>query len=332
MGSHCKHGTTALIATVVLAVAGSAAPAADPERAFVIEKRYLNFPIAGSAAISKVTLLVDGHVERTLDMRLAEAAPDWWAFLDISPWRGRTLVVRVDKLPDDSPALGAIEPDDVIKGSEDLYRERLRPQFHFSSRRGWNNDPNGLVYYRGEYHLFYQHNPYGWEWGNMHWGHAVSRDLLHWNELGDALAPDALGPMFSGSAVVDWNNTSRFGKDGQPPLVLCYTAAGRPTVQCLAYSNDGRTFTKYSGNPIVPQITPGNRDPKVIWHAPTGCWVMVLYVGLPDPMRPAEKGRPAQRHTIHFLTSPDLKVWTIRSQVEGFYECPDFFELPVEGA
>ena len=282
---------------IVLTDRKPAALLADQQRAFVIEKRYLNLPVGSGAAVRKVTVLVDGRAERRFDIRLADAAPDWWAFLDVGPWRGKTVTLRVDKLPEDSAALGAIEQGDAIKGADDLYRERLRPQFHFSSRRGWNNDPNGLVFYRGEYHLFYQHNPYGWEWGNMHWGHAVSRDLVHWQELGDVLAPDDLGPMFSGSAVVDWKNTSGFGKDGQPPLVLLYTASGRPTVQCLAFSTDGRTFTKYAGNPIVPQITAGNRDPKVIWHEPTRRWVMVLYVGLPDPTQARREGPPgAEAH------------------------------------
>ena len=199
------------------------------------------------------------------------------------------------------------------------YREPLRGQFHFSSRRGWNNDPNGLVFYDGEYHLFYQHNPYGWGWGNMHWGHAVSSDLVHWQELGDALAPDPLGPMFSGSAVVDWKNTSGFGKPGQPAQVLIYTAAGDPTVQCIAFSTDGRNYAKFSGNPVVKQITGGNRDPKVIWHEPTQKWVMTLYV---------EQNRV---HTIQFLSSPNLKDWTRMSHTDGFFECPDFFELPVDG-
>jgi sucrose-6-phosphate hydrolase SacC (GH32 family) len=134
------------------------------------------------------------------------------------------------------------------------------------------------------------------------------------------LVPDEMGPMFSGSAVVDWKNTSGLGKDGQPPQVLIYTAAGKPTVQCIASSTDGRNFTKFSGNPVVKEITGGNRDPKVFWHEPTKKWVMALYVGLPE-----------KKHSIHFLGSPNLKDWSVLSQTEGFYECPDFFELPVDG-
>ena len=266
-----------------------------------------------------MTLLVDGKPVVRNDIELADGKPDWWAPMDVSAWRGKQLVLRVDKLHEDSTALGSIEQSDTLKDAEDLYREPLRGQFHFSPRRGWNNDPNGLVFYNGEYHLFFQHNPYGWAWGNMHWGHAVSKDLVHWQELGDKLLPDDMGPMFSGSAVVDWKNTSGFGQDGKPPMVLFYTAAGNPTVQCLAYSTDGRTFTKYSGNPVLKQITAGNRDPKVIWHEPTKQWVMVLYVELEGV------------HTIHFFTSPNLKDWTFTSKTDGFFECPDFFELPVDG-
>ncbi|HMJ89651.1 MAG TPA: glycoside hydrolase family 32 protein, partial [Candidatus Acidoferrum sp.] len=129
------------------------------------------------------------------------------------------------------------------------------------------------------------------------------------------------------SAVVDWKDTSGFGRGDEPPIVLSYTAAGDPAVQCLAYSTDGgKTFTKYSGNPVVKQITGGNRDPKIIWHEPTKRWVMTLYVGF-DEQR---DGKKTTRHTIHFLNSPNLKDWTITSQVEGFFECPDFFELPID--
>jgi sucrose-6-phosphate hydrolase SacC (GH32 family) len=300
---------------------------ANAERTFKIEKRYLNLPIKNGANKRQVITVVDGKVEVKNDIELADGAPDWWAFMDLSAWRGKTVTLQVDKLPEDSTALRWFEPSDSIKGAENLYREPLRGQFHFSSRRGWNNDPNGLTFYNGEYHLFYQHNPYGWSWANMHWGHAVSRDLVRWEELGDVLAPDDFGPMFSGSAVVDWNNTSSFGKDGQPALVLIYTAAGKPTVQCIAYSTDGRHFTKFSGNPVLKQITSGNRDPKVFWHEPTRKWVMVLYVGLPE-----------KKHTIQFFTSPNLRDWVLASVTEAgaeggkfLYECPDFFELAVDG-
>jgi sucrose-6-phosphate hydrolase SacC (GH32 family) len=298
----------------------------DAKRAFAIETRYLNLPIKNGAPKRVVTTLVEGRVEVRNDIELADADPDWWAPMEVSAWRGQTVTLQVDRLPEDSAALRSIEPSDVIRGAETLYREPLRGQFHFSPRRGWNNDPNGLTYFNGEYHLFFQHNPYGWSWGNMHWGHAVSRDLVHWEELGDKLAPDPMGPMFSGSAVVDWNNTSGLGQNGKPPLVLIYTAAGDPTVQCLASSIDGRTFTKFGGNPVLKQITGGNRDPKVMWHEPTRQWVMVLYVGL-----------PGDKHSVHFFTSPNLRSWTLASMTEGvsqtayLYECPDFFELPIDG-
>jgi fructan beta-fructosidase len=298
----------------------------DAERTLTASTRYLNIPIRNGAPKRNVTLLLNGKVVVKNEMELADGAADWWAPMDISQWPG-TLTIRVDKLPEDSGALNAIEAADTLKNADDLYREPLRGQFHFSPRRGWNNDPNGMVYFRGEYHLFFQHNPYGWGWGNMHWGHAVSRDMVHWEELGDTLAPDELGPMFSGSAVVDGNNTSGLGSKDHPPLVLIYTAAGNPTVQGIAYSIDGRKFTKYAGNPVLPQISGGNRDPKVLWHEPSGKWVMVLYVE-----------KPAGRHTVHFFTSSNLIEWSFASLIDGdpvgrpyLFECPDFFELPVDG-
>lgn len=291
---------------------------ANPKRDFKIAKRYLNLPIKNGPT-RKVTTLVDGRVEVRNDIGLANGDPDWWAPMDVSAWRGRTVTIQVDRLPEDSTALSAIEQGDEIKGAENLYHEPLRGQFHFSPGRGWNNDPNGMVYFNGEYHLFFQHNPYGWGWGNMHWGHAVSKDLVHWEELGDVLWPDEQGPMFSGSAVVDWNNTSGFGSKENPPLILLYTAAGSPTVQSLAWSVDGRRFTKFEGNPILRQVTPGNRDPKVIWHAPSGKWVMTLYVEVD------------KKHVIQFFGSTNLREWAYLSSTDGFYECPDFFELPVEG-
>lgn len=292
---------------------------ADAERGFTATTRYLNLPIKNGAPKRLVTLLVDGRPVVKNEIELADGDPDWWAPMDIGFWPGRKLALRVDKLPEGSKALSRIEPSDVIKNAGDLYQEPLRGQFHFSPKRGWNNDPNGMVYYQGEWHLFFQHNPYGWSWGNMHWGHAVSKDLVHWEELGVKLLPDEMGPMFSGGAVVDWKNTSGLGRDGKPPMVIFYTAAGNPAVQGMASSTDGRTFTKYEGNPILKQITPGNRDPKVVWHEPTRRWVMVLWVEVD------------RVNTMQFFTSPDLKQWTFASRTDGFFECPEFFEAAVDG-
>lgn len=309
----------------------SAPPEKDVARELVAYKKLLHFPVKTGARKRRLTVSVEGMPVRRFEVELADAAPDWWAPLDIGAWEGKTLRLVADALPKGSKALESVRQSNTLLGADDLYREPLRPQLQFSPRRGWTNDPNGLVYFNGEWHLFFQHNPYGWDWGNMHWGHATSKDLVHWQEHGEALYPDDLGPMFSGSAVVDRQNTSGFGKDGRPPLVLIYTAAGNPTVQCLAYSLDGRTFTKYAGNPVVAQVAPGNRDPKVFWHEPSGQWVMVLYVGLPKPGGSDAKPSPGVEHTVHILTSPNLKDWTLRSRISGLFECPDLFELAVDG-
>lgn len=218
----------------------------------------------------------------------------------------------------------------------DWYTEPHRPQFHFSPEKMWTNDPNGMVFYEGEYHLFYQHYPDSAIWGPMHWAHAVSTDLTHWEHLPIGLYPDSLGYIFSGSAVVDWKNTTGFGQDGKPPLVAIYTShdmkkdkAGRQDVesQSIAYSNDrGRTWTKYSGNPVLPNPSTGKeyrdfRDPKVFWHEPSKQWVVVLATG----------------NHAEFWGSPDLKKWAYLSSFGkefgthlGVWECPDLFELAVE--
>jgi len=295
---------------------------AGARREIVANHGLLNFPVKNGATVRRVKVIVDGRAAREFTIECADGTPDWWAPLDVSAYRGKAMTVEVDKLREDSKFLEAIDQTDRPKDAQGLYSERLRPQFHFSPARGWNNDPNGLVYFNGEYHLFFQLNPYGTQWGNMHWGHAVSRDLVHWQELPIALYPDEMGPMFSGSAVVDWNNTSGLGADGKPPLVLIYTADGA-SAQCIASSTDGRTFTKYANNPVVKTIERGNRDPKVFWHEATKRWVMVLYVGLPE--------KPRRRDVIQILTSSDLKTWTPTSQVDGFFECPDLFPLAVDG-
>lgn len=313
-------------ALVALVVAfGSAAGARD----LVLTGRYLNVPVKTGAPKQRLEVVVGAEVVRALEVELPPAGgdPDFWVFVDVSSLRGQRAVLRGD-----AAAAASIEISDALKGREPLYAEARRPQFHFSSRRGRLNDPNGLLYYAGEYHLFYQLHPYGWNSGSKHWGHAISRDLVHWEEQPIALYADASGMMFSGSGVVDWRNTTGFQRGAEPPLVLIYTAAGNPRTQGIAYSNDrGRTWTKYAGNPVLPMIRTGNRDPKVFWHEPTGRWVMALYVGYPGQGPKDAKGKVPPRHTIELWTSPDLKTWTFRSRTPGFHECPDLFELAVDG-
>lgn len=204
------------------------------------------------------------------------------------------------------------------------YKEAHRPQLHFTPKTNWTNDPNGLIYYKGEYHLFFQHNPFGIDWGNMTWGHAVSPDLVHWKQLPHAIHPDELGTIFSGSGVVDWQNTGGFQTSDESVLVNFYTAAGShapqevPFTQSIAYSNDrGRSWTKYEGNPVIEHIVGSNRDPKVIWHEPTQKWVMALYLDQNDYV---------------LFGSTNLKEWTRLSDLQiPDTECPDIFELPVDG-
>lgn len=291
---------------------------------FNADKKFLVLPVKNGAPKRNVELWVEGVNTRFFDIELAEGRPDWFAYLDISEWKGKPVELRVDKLPDGSTVFAPVLQSDLDTNQQE-YKEKYRPQFHFSPKRGWTNDPNGLVYYKGEYHLFFQHNPYGTGWGNMTWGHAVSKDLVHWKELGEALHPDPFGPMFSGGAVVDEKNTSGLGKPGNPAQVLFFTGA-KAWAQCLAWSTDGHTFEKLD-KAVVPRINKDNRDPKIIWHEPTQHWVMVVYVE-----------RDKEQHSMQFLTSTDLKNWTPTSSVNGgigndryLFECPEFFELPVEG-
>jgi fructan beta-fructosidase len=296
-------------------------------RDIVVKQRWLSFPVKNEAKMREVTVSAGGRIVRPLEMELADGEPDWWAPLDVSAWRGQTITVAAKKMPEDSRVLEQLRQSDEYPAGDNLYSEKQRPQFHFSARRGWLNDPNGMAFFNGEYHLFFQHSPFSWNGSLKHWGQAVSKDLVHWEELGDVIDPDQLGSIWSGSGVVDRKNASGFGKDGKPPLVLAYTAAGPQFTQCLAYSVDGRNVLKYEGNPVIKQVTHGNRDPKIIWHEPTQRWVLVLYVEL--------SGR---KHTVHFFTSPNLRDWTLASIAEGgtdrdsyLYECPDFFELPIDG-
>ncbi len=214
------------------------------------------------------------------------------------------------------------------------YKEKFRPQIHFSPPKNWINDPNGLVYYNGEYHLFYQYNPFGIVWGHMSWGHAVSKDLVHWKNLPVAIPEDKRNMIFSGSAVVEKENTTGFaGKTGKTPLVAIYTAHIIPDTskrndylqnQHIAYSLDnGRTWTKYKGNPVLDLNKKDFRDPKVFWHEPTKNWVMAVVF--------------PHEHIVQFYGSPNLKEWTHLSDFgpEGdskdIWECPDILQVPIKG-
>ena len=226
-----------------------------------------------------------------------------------------------------------VENEKVDSMAENHYGEEHRPQFHFSPPAKWMNDPNGMVYYDGEYHLFYQHYPDSTVWGPMHWGHAVSKDMVSWENLPIALYPDSLGYIFSGSAVVDAKNTSGLKNGTEDPIIAIFTyhnpegaKAGSNTYQYqgIAYSNDrGRTWTKYEGNPVVEN--PGIRDfrdPKVFWHESSGKWVMIF----------------AAKDRVRLYSSPNLIDWTFNSEFGaewgdhgGVWECPDLFELKLQG-
>ncbi|MEZ5329613.1 MAG: glycoside hydrolase family 32 protein [Verrucomicrobiales bacterium] len=229
-----------------------------------------------------------------------------------------------------SPAVLTLALGFTVATAQDAptYKELYRPQFHFTPAKNWMNDPNGMVYFDGEWHLFYQYNPFGEKWGHMSWAHSVSKDLVHWEHLPLALAEENGVMIFSGSAVIDWNNTSGFGKEGRPPMVAIYTGhyTEKPLQnQHIAYSNDrGRTWKKYNGNPVIDIYQPDFRDPKVQWHEATGKWVMAVSL-------------PTERK-VRFYGSPDLKSWTKLSDFGpagstiGIWECPDLFPLPVEGS
>ena len=283
-----------------------------------ITKRYLNLPVSQAENRGTMQFKVNGKLERSFKIRLASGNPDYWVFCDMAALQGQTIAISYDGKADGLPK---ISQDDRIAGEDSMYRERNRPQYHFTTRRGWINDPNGMIFYEGEYHLFYQHNPYEREWENMSWGHAVSKDMVHWQELPTALSPDSMGTMFSGSTVIDYENTAGFNKGNTPAMVAFFTVdSPEKQVQCMAYSLDkGRTWIKYSKNPLIDSKAKWNskdtRDPRVFWYKSSKHWVMVL--------------NERDGHSIY--TSKNLKDWQFQSHLTGFWECPDLFELPVDG-
>ncbi|OJU39205.1 MAG: invertase, partial [Bacteroidales bacterium 45-6] len=288
----------------------------DYELTFDANRRYLLLPIEDNGPESEVQLKVDGkNSGEPMHIRVAQTHTDYWIPIDISAYKGKKVALKFAHVKKTDTGFSQIKLSDSFDFN---YQETYRPIYHLSPDHGWMNDPNGMVYLDGEYHLFFQYNPYGSRWANMHWGHFVSKDLTNWQMLPVALAPDSLGAIFSGSAVVDKDNTAGFGKNA---LVAIYTSAGKSQRQSIAYSLDkGRSFKKYEGNPVLSD--PGIadfRDPKVFWHEESHQWVMAL----------------ATSQTISFYGSPNLKNWKKLSEFGsgmgahgGVWECPDLIQLP----
>ncbi len=290
-------------------------------------QKYLLLPVEETAPDVRISMIINNEEVKWLDVRLAMHKVDYFVPVDISSYSGRTISCKF-KLQTNDPLHTNFSPENTVCCKEmrlsDTFdtanREKYRPTYHFSPLYGWMNDPNGMVYKDGEYHLFYQYNPYGSQWRNLSWGHAITKDLVNWKHLPVAIAPDALGTIFSGSAVVDYDNTAGFGAGA---IVAIYTQSSDRQVQSIAYSTDnGRSFTKYENNPVLVSEVCDFRDPKVFWHAETHRWIMVLAVG----------------QEMQIFSSPNLKDWTFESRFGegqgahgGVWECPDLFELPVEG-
>lgn len=286
----------------------------DITREIPITQAYVMLPVDAAAPLVALQAFHGDTRTHQLDITLGNAKADFFAPVDVRAWIGKTLrwSFRTNEGDEANSRLDAIHfptsDSPNLPATTDL-----RPTFHFTAQTGWLNDPNGLVHHNGLWHLYFQHNPVGWNWGNMHWGHATSPDLLQWTEHDDVFRPwvQLKGSAFSGSAVVDVANTSGWGRDGKPPIVaaLTDTDAG----ESMAYSLDGFEWSLYDGNPVVKH--PG-RDPRILWHEPTQRWVMAVY------------DETDAKQNIAFYTSADLKHWQFESRIDGFFECPDLIELP----
>lgn len=286
----------------------------DHKLSFNIDKKYLLVPIETDGPESIVELEVDGIKSPKMYIRVAQTKTDYWVPIDVEKYKGKTVNLIFEHLKKTDTGFSEIKQSDTFDFD---YNEKYRPLYHFTPLYGWMNDPNGMVYNNGEYHLFFQHNPYGSKWGNMHWGHATSKDLINWEHQPGAIAPDSLGTIFSGSAVIDKNNTAGFGTNA---LIAIYTSAGETQTQSIAYSTDnGKTFTKYNQNPVLADPAIADfRDPKVFWHDGTNQWIMSL----------------ATSQTITFYGSKNMKEWTKLSEFGegigdhgGVWECPDLISL-----
>ncbi len=269
----------------------------------------------------RLTVRVAGKPVRIFSTSLArDGKGDAWFPVDMSEWQGQEAEVTVDRLVEDSKGLAAIHTASETPGDDRIYRETARPQFHLSPSRGWMGDPNGLVYQDGLWHFFWQHNPYGVDHSNMCWGHAVSRDLFHWTERPVAIYNDytsgGLGSIYSGGGIIDTQNTGGFQRGEEEVMVLSFFATNHGPA--LATSHDGgKSFELYADNPVIPK---GGWDPKIIWFEPGGCWVMAT-------SKAQEKGKQG----VSFYTSDNLVDWTYHSWIQDIHECPELFQLSVDG-
>lgn len=285
--------------------------------------RYLLLPVQDDAPEAKLCV-VENNRQATviINVRLARERVDYYVPLDLEAFVGRNVKIDVQGMPQGSLCWEKMSLSDTFDTAN---TEKFRPAYHHTPAYGWMNDPNGMFYKDGVYHLYFQHNPYGSTWGNMNWGHSYSTDLVHWTYAGDAITPDAWGTVFSGSAVVDKDNSAGFGRNA---IVAFYTSAkptpwGDAQMQSIAYStDDGKTFEKYPGNPVITSTEKDFRDPHVFRHEATGRWIMILAAG----------------QEMRIYSSANLKDWTYESSFgkeygshAGVWECPDLFELPVEG-
>ncbi len=286
-------------------------------RDMIITNNLLNLPVQNSAPMRRVTVTIGGQPVRDFNIRLSTGGmPDWWAFVDVSAFTNQTAILSVNSLSSINDGFYAIIQTNGIVDGTNLYQETLRPQIHFSTKRGWLNDANGMVYHNGKYHLYYQHDPFDWGGGGQKWwGHAVSTDMVNWVELQEGLYAHSYGDdVYSGSAIVDTNNTGGFKTGTNDVIVAAFTSTARG--ECIDYSNDGGlTFIEITNNPVVIH---NGRDPHLLWYAPSNYWVMAVY---------DETGGGG----ISFYSSPNLRQWTYRSKINGYFECPDIFQLPVDG-
>lgn len=272
-----------------------------------IKHKYLVFPVNTYCPQIQHRFFYEGDLFCRLNIKIDKENPSFTAYVDMSKYLGKTIELV---LPEGTETV--FEQSDTMD-IPNLYKEEYRPTVHFTTKNGWLNDPNGLVYLNGEYHMFYQHNPCEAKWNNMSWGHAVSRDLIHWTELDVAMWPDKNGEMFSGCSIIDERNILGL-QEGEDPTVLFYYTATDPLVQRMAYSTDGvKTLNKYD-KVIVPYIVDGNRDPSVIFCEEIDCYIMALYL---------------EKDIFGILTSGDLLNWEMlqKFSIPGEYECPDIFPL-----